>query len=131
MAARQEKRPVSIRYPLAMDGALLPIDTLLPDILRSLEEHPRLVLEAPPGAGKTTRVPLALLAADWRGDRRILMLEPRRVAARAAASFMAASPLTCSRRSTRLSRTNCSALTCSRAVGCAPNWASPSALKLP
>jgi ATP-dependent helicase HrpB len=46
---------------------------------------------APPGAGKTTRVPLALLAAPWRGDGRILVLEPRRLAARAAASFMARS----------------------------------------
>ena len=66
-----------------------PIQTLLPEVLRSLEAHPRLVLEAPPGAGKTTQVPLALLGAPWRGDGRILMLEPRRVAARAAAGFMA------------------------------------------
>jgi len=72
-----------------MDGAHLPIDPLLPDILRSLSEHPRLVLEAPPGAGKTTRVPLALLRAGWLGQQTILMLEPRRVAARAAAGFMA------------------------------------------
>ncbi|GGA81316.1 ATP-dependent helicase HrpB [Arenimonas soli] len=62
---------------------------MLPGLLRSLDEHPRLVLEAPPGAGKTTQVPLALLEAPWRGDGRILMLEPRRVAARAAAGFMA------------------------------------------
>src|SRR5690606_27689519 len=47
-------------------------------------------LEAPPGAGKTTQVPLALLDAHWLGGRRIVMLEPRRVAARAAAGFMAA-----------------------------------------
>jgi ATP-dependent helicase HrpB len=47
------------------------------------------VLEAPPGAGKTTQIPLALLDASWRGDGRILVLEPRRVAARAAAAFMA------------------------------------------
>ena len=67
-----------------------PISPLLPDILRSLAAQPRLVLEAPPGAGKTTQVPLALLGAPWRGDGRILMLEPRRVAARAAAGFMAA-----------------------------------------
>ncbi|WP_291183460.1 ATP-dependent helicase HrpB [Dokdonella sp.] len=67
-----------------------PIDTLLPRILTTLREHPRLVLEAPPGAGKTTRVPPALLAQDWLGGRTILMLEPRRIAARAAAEFMAA-----------------------------------------
>ncbi len=67
-----------------------PIDALLPGILASLATHPRLVLEAPPGAGKTTQVPPALLDAPWLGGRRILMLEPRRVAARAAAGFMAA-----------------------------------------
>ncbi len=66
-----------------------PITGLLPQILAALVAHPRLVLEAPPGAGKTTQVPLALLAASWRGDGKLLMLEPRRVAARAAAGFMA------------------------------------------
>jgi ATP-dependent helicase HrpB len=66
-----------------------PIAVLLPELRRSLAEHPRLVLEAPPGAGKTTQVPLALLDADWLQGRRIVMLEPRRVAARAAAGFMA------------------------------------------
>jgi ATP-dependent helicase HrpB len=66
-----------------------PIDALLPAIRESLAAHPRLVLEAPPGAGKTTRVPLALLEAPWLDGRRIVMLEPRRVAARAAAGFMA------------------------------------------
>ncbi|QNN45234.1 ATP-dependent helicase HrpB [Thermomonas brevis] len=66
-----------------------PITPLLPDIVASLAAHPRLVLEAPPGAGKTTQVPLALLAAEWLQGRKIVMLEPRRVAARAAAGFMA------------------------------------------
>ena len=65
-----------------MDVADFPIQALLPQLLESLERVPRLVLEAPPGAGKTTQVPLALLQAGWRGDGRILMLEPRRVAAR-------------------------------------------------
>ncbi len=68
----------------------LPITPLLPAILASLAAQPRLVLEAAPGAGKTTQVPPALLAAPWLGTQRILMLEPRRVAARAAATFMAA-----------------------------------------
>src|SRR5688572_1007450 len=66
-----------------------PIDELLPRIRASLAEHPRLVLEAPPGAGKTKQVPPALLDAPWLEGRKIVMLEPRRVAARAAAHFMA------------------------------------------
>jgi ATP-dependent helicase HrpB len=66
-----------------------PITPLLPEILTSLAATPRLVLEAPPGAGKTTQVPLALLDAPWLAGHRILMLEPRRIAARAAAQFMA------------------------------------------
>ncbi len=66
-----------------------PISPLLPTIRDSLAAHPRLVLEAPPGAGKTTQVPLALLDAPWLEGRRIVMLEPRRVAARGAAGFMA------------------------------------------
>ena len=66
-----------------------PITPLLPEIRAALAAHPRLVLEAPPGAGKTTQVPLALLDAPWLAGRKILMLEPRRIAARAAAQFMA------------------------------------------
>jgi len=66
-----------------------PISPLLPAIADSLAAHPRLVLEAPPGAGKTTQVPLALLDAPWLQGGRIVMLEPRRVAARSAAQFMA------------------------------------------
>jgi len=70
-------------------SSTFPISPLLPAIADSLAAHPRLVLEAPPGAGKTTQVPLALLDAPWLASRRIVMLEPRRVAARSAAQFMA------------------------------------------
>lgn len=72
-----------------MDAIDFPIQPLLPRITAALAEHPRLVLEAPPGAGKTTQVPLALLDAPWLQGRRLIVLEPRRVAARAAAEFMA------------------------------------------
>ncbi|TXH75424.1 MAG: ATP-dependent helicase HrpB [Lysobacteraceae bacterium] len=68
---------------------LFPISELLPRIRESLALHPRLVLEAPPGAGKTTQTPLSLRDADWLQGRKLVMLEPRRVAARAAAGFMA------------------------------------------
>ena len=67
----------------------LPIVEVLPALLASLARRPNAVLIAPPGAGKTTMVPLALHAAEWRGDGRIVMLEPRRLAARAAATRMA------------------------------------------
>lgn len=67
----------------------LPIDDALPALLQALASGPYAVLVAPPGAGKTTRVPLALLDAPWRGEGRIIMLEPRRLAARAAAGQMA------------------------------------------
>ena len=73
-----------------MDVAKFPIALLLSRIRASLAEHPRLVLEAPPGAGKTTQVPPALLDEAWLTGRKIVMLEPRRIAARAAAEFMAA-----------------------------------------
>lgn len=67
----------------------LPISAQLKAISKALEQHHQLVLEAPPGAGKTTSVPLALMDASWRRGRKILMLEPRRIAARAAAARMA------------------------------------------
>lgn len=67
----------------------LPIDVVLPAIRAALAAGTSLVLEAPPGAGKTTGVPLALLHEPWLGAGKIVMLEPRRLAARAAARRMA------------------------------------------
>ena len=68
----------------------LPITALLPDLRAQLAARDELVLEAPPGAGKTTQVPLALLDAPWLQGQKMLMLEPRRLAARGAAERMAA-----------------------------------------
>ncbi|MEN5301803.1 ATP-dependent helicase HrpB [Pseudomonas sp. TWI628] len=67
----------------------LPIDAVLPALREALENRDEAVLEAPPGAGKTTRVPLALLNEPWLAGQTILMLEPRRLAARAAAERLA------------------------------------------
>ncbi|MGH7247973.1 MAG: DEAD/DEAH box helicase, partial [Pseudomonadota bacterium] len=67
----------------------LPIDAALPDLTAALRANNAAVLVAPPGAGKTTRAPLALAAEEWAKARRILVLEPRRLAARAAAQRMA------------------------------------------
>ncbi|MGA7069808.1 ATP-dependent helicase HrpB [Bradyrhizobium sp.] len=67
----------------------LPIDAVLDDLARTLDGHNAAVLVAPPGAGKTTRVPLALLDAPWVRDKKIIVLEPRRIAARASAERMA------------------------------------------
>jgi ATP-dependent helicase HrpB len=67
----------------------LPIDTALPDLIAALRTQGRAVLQAPPGAGKTTRVPLAMAEAGVT-DGKIIMLEPRRIAARAAAERLAA-----------------------------------------
>lgn len=69
----------------------LPIDAVLDDLSRTLEAHNAAVLVAPPGAGKTTRVPLALLDAPWAAGKKIIVLEPRRIAARASADRMAKS----------------------------------------
>ncbi|MFZ5815777.1 MAG: ATP-dependent helicase HrpB [Bacillota bacterium] len=74
-----------------MSSTMLPIESALPSLMEALRSHAGAVLVAPPGAGKTTRVPLALLDEPWLEGRRVLMLEPRRLAARAAARFMAAS----------------------------------------
>ncbi len=67
----------------------LPVTAILPKLGQALAQAPSVVLSAPPGAGKTTLVPLFLLDQPWRGDGRIILLEPRRLAARAAAGRMA------------------------------------------
>ena len=69
----------------------LPIDAVLDDLARTLDQSNAAVLVAPPGAGKTTRVPLALLDAPWAAGKKIIVLEPRRIAARASADRMAKS----------------------------------------
>ena len=68
---------------------ILPIHAVLEELKAAVATNPAVVLTAPPGAGKTTVVPLALLDAEWLGDGKILLLEPRRLAARAAAERMA------------------------------------------
>lgn len=67
----------------------LPIDDILPELCASLEHAPNAVVQAAPGAGKTTRIPLRLLDTPWREGGKIIILEPRRLAARAAARRMA------------------------------------------
>lgn len=68
----------------------LPIDSALPDLLNSFRTAPTVLLSAPPGAGKTTRVPMALLTAPWMERQKLILLEPRRLAARRAAEYMSA-----------------------------------------
>ena len=74
--------------PLTFDTPL-PIDVVLEELSRTLANNNAAVLVAPPGAGKTTRVPLALLDAPWAKNKKIIVLEPRRIAARASADRMA------------------------------------------
>lgn len=69
--------------------AELPIDLVLTDLKLVMTQHPNAVLIAAPGAGKTTRVPLALLNEPWLAQQKIIMLEPRRLAARSSAKYMA------------------------------------------
>jgi len=76
---------------VARNAAHLPIDDVLGEIGAALAQAGQVVVTAEPGAGKTTRIPLALVDAPWRDGGRIVVLEPRRVAARAAATFMARS----------------------------------------
>lgn len=73
------------------EHAGLPVEEALPSLKAALRKGNGAVLVAPPGAGKTTRVPLALLEEPWAAGKRLLMLEPRRLAARSAARYMAAS----------------------------------------
>src|SRR5260221_10851006 len=68
----------------------LPIDPALPELTSALRAANAAVLVAPPGAGKTTRVPLVLAAEPWAQGKKVLVLEPRRLAARAAAARLAA-----------------------------------------
>src|SRR6476660_8518653 len=68
----------------------LPIDAALPELTGALRANNAALLVAPPGAGKTTRVPLVLIDEPWAEGKKILVLEPRRLAARAAAARMAA-----------------------------------------
>jgi ATP-dependent helicase HrpB len=70
-------------------GGPLPIDAILGELLDVLSAKNSVVLQAAPGAGKSTRVPLALLETSWLGDQRVVMLEPRRLATRAVAERMA------------------------------------------
>ena len=74
--------------PRSFDTSL-PIDAVLDELARTLASHNVAVLVAPPGAGKTTRVPLALLDEPWPRGKKIIVLEPRRIAARASAERMA------------------------------------------
>jgi ATP-dependent helicase HrpB len=76
-----------VKLPAPAD---LPINAALPALAQALTKHHQVLLEAPPGAGKSTIVPLFLLDSTWLGNQKILMLEPRRLAARAVANRMAA-----------------------------------------
>ncbi len=67
----------------------LPIDDIIPDILNKLVEYSSLVVQAPPGSGKTTRIPIALLNSSWLSNNKIVLIEPRRLAATNASRWMA------------------------------------------
>src|SRR5205823_10864885 len=82
--------PRGVRARGAVMPEPLPIDPVLPELVEALRRRPAAVLRAPTGAGKTTRVPPALLDAGLTAAGRIIVLEPRRLAARAAARRMAA-----------------------------------------
>ena len=75
--------------PLLPTNIHLPVTEILEELKSTLAGRQEAILQAPPGAGKTSLVPLALLEEPWLGDKKILMLEPRRIATRAAAHRMA------------------------------------------
>jgi ATP-dependent helicase HrpB len=74
---------------MAVSTAALPIDDVLPQLRSAFDVHSTVLLVAAPGAGKTTRVPMALTGSSWLKEQKIVMLEPRRIAARAASRYMA------------------------------------------
>jgi ATP-dependent helicase HrpB len=74
---------------MAQGSFIYPVEAVVAELLDALDTGNEVILEAPPGAGKTTLVPLRLLGQPWLGEQRIVMLEPRRIAARAAAERMA------------------------------------------
>mgnify|MGYP006134373693 CR=1 FL=1 len=73
----------------SISSTSFPVDQVLPDLSSALASNKVVVLKAAPGAGKTTRVPPHLLLQPWAEDKKIIMLEPRRLAARHSAEFMA------------------------------------------
>jgi len=83
----QQRRAELIRFESEMNT--LPVYNVIGDIRDALSRHNRLILQAPPGAGKTTAVPLALLDEAWLENKQIIILEPRRISARSAAGRMA------------------------------------------
>jgi ATP-dependent helicase HrpB len=90
VAAKARREPPPCLIGIVRFGVTnLPIELVLPGIRESLASGNTLVVQAPPGAGKTTLVPTALLGESWLGDRSIVILEPRRLATRAAAQRMA------------------------------------------
>jgi ATP-dependent helicase HrpB len=89
MILKDRQTPTPDPSPQGGGEFAFPVDAVIPDLDRALEAHSSAILIAEPGAGKTTRVPLLLRDASWLTSKKIVMLEPRRLAARAAATRMA------------------------------------------
>lgn len=83
------KMPTRINECVSTMAITPELNDLLPELIQTLTVHSGVILQAPPGSGKTTQVPLAFLDVDWLEGQKILMLEPRRLAARACARYMA------------------------------------------